>query len=139
MNQKEDVPIIVAWRRYPVAVLAFVATYFLLPILIGLLLTITNWFSPEYYKSSELWIFVFSDILSAIAGFHFVDELMLKQNYVFQAVWAAIVSIYSFFVAITNWILGSSSLEQLLGVLAMGIVAIVYVGLSCKKNRDLNT
>ena len=64
---------------------------------------------------------------------------MLKQNYVFQAVWAAIVAIYSFFVAITNWFLGSSSFEQLLGVLAMGIVAIVYVGLSCKKNKDFNT
>ena len=137
MNPREGVSV-VAWWRYPVAILAFVASYFLLPILFGLLLIITNWLSPEYYRSSELWIFVLSDILSATVGFEIVDVLMLKQNYVFQAVWATIVAIYSFLVAITNWFYGGSSLEQILGVSAMGVVAIVFVGLSCKKNKDLN-
>ena len=135
MNTKEDVST-VKWWRYPVAILVFVATYFLLPVLIGLLLTITNLFSPEFYKSSELELFILTDILSAAIGFNLVDEIMLKQKYVFQAIWATIVAIYSFFVAITNWFFGGSSLERLLGVLAMGIVAIVYVGLSCKKNKE---
>ena len=135
MNPKEDVST-VKWWRYLVAILAFVATYFLLPVLIGLLLTITNLFSPEFYKSSELELFILTDILSAAIGFNLVDEIMLKQKYVFQAIWATIVAVYSFFAAITNWFLGGSSLEQLLGVLAMGIVAIVYVGLSCKKNKE---
>ena len=135
MNPKEDVST-VKWWRYPVAILVFVATYFLLPVLIGLLLTITNCFSPEFYKSSELELFILTDVLAAAIGFNLVDKIMLKQKYVFQAIWATIVAVYSFFVAITNWFYGGSSLEQLLGVSAMGIVAIVYVGLSCKKNKN---
>ena len=137
MNPKKGVST-VAWWRYPVAILAFVASYFLLPILFGLLLIITNWLSPEYYRNSELWIFVLSDILSVTTGFEIVDVLMLKQNYVFQAVWATVVAIYSFLVAVTNWFYGDSSLEQILGVLAMGGVAVVFVGISCKKNKDSN-
>ncbi len=128
----------IKWWRYPVAIITFVAAYFLLPLLIGIALTVTNWFSPEYYKSSELWIYVLSDILGAIIGFELVNKLMLKQNYVFQAIWAAIVAIYSIFVAITNRVLGITTLEQFLGVLAMGIVAVVYVGLSCKNNKASN-
>lgn len=137
MHDKENVPK-VAWWRYPLSILAFTVAFFLLPILIGLLLNITNLITPPYYKNSELWIHILSDILSATIGFDIVDKLMLEQNYIFQAIWAAIVAIYSFFVAITNWVLGSSTLEQFLGVLAIGVIAIVFVGLSCKKNKDSN-
>lgn len=133
MNNKN----IVAWWRYPLAVIAFTVIYFFLPFFVGIALNVTNWFTPEYYKSSDLWIYVLSDILSAVIGFEFVNKLMLKQKYTFQAIWATIVAIYSFFVAIFNRILGVSTLEQFMGVLAMGIVAVVYVGLSCKKQREM--
>lgn len=136
INNKKDISKI-AWWRYPVSILAFVGVYFLGPVLIGLLFSLLNFITPEFYKSSHLWIFIASDFWSAIIGFEIVDSIMMKKQYVFQAVWASIVSAYSFFVAIFNWVLGSTNLEQFLGVLTMGVIGIVYVGLSCMKNNGL--
>lgn len=137
MNTEKEIAI--AWWRYPAAVFALLASFFLLPMFIGIALYVTNLFTPEYFKSSGMWIFILSDILGAVVGFDLVDTILLKQKYVFQAILASIVSIYSFFVAITNWLVGASTLEQLLGVSAMGVVALVYVGLSCKKNKGSKT
>ena len=134
MKVKKEIPI--DWWRYPVAILVFIVAYFLLPIVAGLILTITNWFSPEYYKSSEMWIYILADVASAVVGFLWVEKLLENKKYVFQAVWAAIVAIYSFVVAVINRIAGITNLKQFLGVLAMGVVSIVYVGISCKKAKS---
>ena len=129
----------VSWWRFPLAILLFILVYIFLPMLIGIMLTIGNLFIPSAYQNTSFWIFIVSDIMSAVTGFYLVDCILLNQKYAFQAVWAAIVAIYSFVVSITNWVMFSSTLEQFLGVLSMGIVAIVFVALSCKKNSEINS
>lgn len=129
----------VSWWRFPLAILLFILVYIFLPMLIGIMMTIGNLFIPSAYQNTSFWIFIVSDIMSAVTGFYLVDYILLNQKYAFQAVWAAIVAIYSFVVSITNWVMFSSTLEQFLGVLSMGIVAIVFVALSCKKNSEINS
>ena len=129
----------VSWWRFPLAILLFILVYIFLPKLIGIMMTIGNLFIPSAYQNTSFWIFIVSDIMSAVTGFYLVDYILLNQKYAFQAVWAAIVAIYSFVVSITNWVMFSSTLEQFLGVLSMGIVAIVFVALSCKKNSEINS
>lgn len=125
---------VVAWWRYVASVLIFIVAYFLLPPVIGIALAVTNLFSPEFYKSSEMWMFVLSDILSVSIGFSLVEAILLKQKYVFQAVFSALVAVYSFLVAVTNWTSGFTTGIQFLGVLSMGVVSLVFVGVSCKKH-----
>lgn len=120
------------WWKFPVAILVFILIYFFLPVIVGVALSITNFFSPEFYKNSSMWIFVASDIFSVAVGFISVNEILKKQNFVFQSVFAAAVAVYSFVVAITNWMYGATNADQFIGGLAMGVTAIVFVGINCK-------
>ena len=129
----------VAWWRYPAAIVGFFFCYFILSIIISFIWGFLNLLSPAFYRSSSEWITIIADATAVYIGFSLVDNLLLNSKYVFQAVFAAIVAIISLFFAFfsvafvatasVNWI-------SVIGFVIAAIIAIVFVGVSCKKHAE---
>lgn len=127
-----------AWWRFPLSILVFIVGFFLFPMLFGLLLGLTNFITPNFFKSSYMWRFIISDIFGISVAFTAMNAVLKDNGFTFQTVFSVLVAVYSISVAVWNWAHAWSTLEQLLGMFAIGITSIVYAVLNGRKISPKN-
>ncbi len=125
------IPLKTPWWKFPCAILAFAVAYLFAPILIDLLLKLTNLFSPQYYRSSNDWIHIASSALGAGIAFMLVRAILKDKHPVFCLLLALVSAVYSLFVGVYNFRSGYTDGIQLVSTIAITVVSIgfaVYFG-----------
>ena len=113
------------WWKYPLAVIVFAAAYFLIPLGIAIAWGLVNMFSPNFYKSSTMWIMLASEILGVLLALELATKIVKKAK-AFQIVLCIICVVYAFVVGITNYLYGTTDIAGMVNMLAGGIAAIGY-------------
>lgn len=114
------------WWRFALSIVSFVFIFFFAPILISLLLHLTNIFTPRAYQNTSEWIFVLSDILGMALACGSLEKVLNNRHFCFCMVICIIGAFYSVGVAVWNFAIGLTELYEFVGLAAEGIVATVF-------------
>ncbi len=114
------------WWRFALAIVSFVLIFFLAPILISMLLELTNLFSPKAFQNTSEWIYVISSISGIVLACISLEKILNGNHCIFCMIVCIIAAFYSVGVAVWNFAIGITELYEFLGLLAEGIVATVF-------------
>ena len=113
------------WWRYILAIVTFLIADTVIPVLFGLVWSITSLFSPEYYRSSPSWTLLVSTILGTYAAIALADYIV-QHSPKFIIIMCTVVAVVSIAVGVWNYALGNAQLINMISMLVHGIVAIGY-------------
>lgn len=130
MKNKKDM-----WWRYPLAALAFITICFLSPLLVYIILSITNLFAPSLYKSGEMWIWLVSYTMGAILGRE-AAVAITKGKEGFATILMIVYGVYAIAVGLVNGMNWGQFSDSTISFILSGVIAIgIQVYLLLQENK----
>ena len=122
------------WWKYVLSAIVFILAVVLIPLLIVLVQTVIDYFSPRYYKQGQAWIqlmaYVLSPFLVVAAG-----KKVLGQSSMMHVILSGIAGAYFVFTAAWNYVAGTNSVITTVGLVACGLI---YFGLAVATGIEIS-
>lgn len=132
----------IPWWKFVLAIVSFVVIFFFAPVLISMLLHLSNFFIPRSYQNTTEWIYVLSSVFGMVLACGSLEKVLNSTHFIFSMVICIIAAFYSVAVAVWNFAIGITEFYEFIGFGAEGVVAtifaVIYGSRIKKENWDKN-